>query len=108
MSSLISLEAIPNQEFSVTLGGHSYDLRIFSTVDSMAYDLSIDDEIVIQGFKFVNEVLMLPYEYQQLNGNLLLVVPEDELPDYENFGSTQFLIYLDADETEAYRDSFDY
>lgn len=108
MASLISLEAIPNQEFTVTLGDYSYDIRIFSTNGSMAYDLSIDDEIIIQGFKFVNEILMLPYEYQELDGNLLLVVPDDELPDYENFGSTQFLIYLDADETESYRDSFDY
>ena len=105
MASLITLEATPNQEFVVTLGGYNYRIRIFSIDSAMAYDLSIDDEIIIQGFKFVNEVLMLPYEYQELNGNLLLIVPDDELPDYQNFGSTQFLAYLSADETVTYRDS---
>lgn len=108
MPSLIKLDAIPKQSFNITLGNYSYDLKLFSNDGSMAYDLYIDGVNVIQGFKFVNEVLMLPYEHQELNGNLLLVVPEDELPDYESFGSTQFLIYLDADETEVYRDSFDY
>ncbi len=107
MSEVITLTAIPSQEFNVTLGDYTYDIRIFSTGDSMAYDLSIDDEVIVQGFKFVNGVLMLPYKYMELDGNLLLIVPDDEVPDYNNFESTQFLVYLDADEAETYRDNFD-
>ena len=105
MPSLISINATPAQQFIVQLGDYSYELRIFSTDGNMAYDLSIDDVEVVQGFQFVNEVLMLPYEYQEVNGNLLLVVPDDEVPNYEAFGITQFLAYLDEDEARAYRDS---
>ena len=105
MASLITLEAITAQEFNVTLGDYSYDIRIYSTISGMAYDLSIDDVEIVQGFQLVNEVFMLPYRYQEVDGNLLLVVPDDEVPDYESFGSTQFLYYLSADETEDYYDS---
>ena len=69
----------------------------------MSYDLSINAEQIIQGFKLVNDVLLLPYVHQEVNGNLLLLLPEDEIPDYESFGLSQFLYYLTQDETEAYR-----
>ena len=105
MASLITLEAITAQEFNVTIGDYSYDIRIYSTISGMAYDLSIVDVEIVQGFQFVNEVLMLPYRHQEVDGNLLLVVPDDEVPNYEAFGITQFLAYLDEEETGAYRDS---
>lgn len=103
MADLIEINAIPAQSFTISLGGYSYSIRLFSIDGNMSYDLSIDDVSIIQGFKFVNEVLMLPYKYQEVNGNLLLSVPDDETPDYTKFGSTQFLVYLDADEAETFR-----
>ena len=103
MAQEIQLEQIPSQQFVITLGENNYDIRIYSIVGHMAYDLSINGALIIQGFKFVNEVLMLPYPHQEINGNLLLILPDDELPDYKLFGSSQFLTYLDATETLLYR-----
>lgn len=100
---LITIEAIPSQEFTVPLGGNNYDIKIYSIDGHMSYDLSINAEQIIQGFKLVNDVLLLPYVHQEVNGNLLLLLPEDEIPDYESFGLSQFLYYLTQDETEAYR-----
>jgi hypothetical protein len=46
---------------------------------------------------------MLPYAYQEVSGNLLLDVPDDETANYENFEVTQFLYFLDSDEAAQYR-----
>ena len=107
MPTSIKMEAVPSQLFTSTLGGNNYNIKIFSTDGAMAYDLSIDDEIIVQGFQLVNEVLMIPYKHQEVNGNLLLVVPDDETPNYKSFGVTQFLAYLTTEESEVYRGSLD-
>ena len=101
----VKLEAIPNQKFTVPLEGNDYSIRIFYTGECMAYNLDINKVNVIKGFQFINGELMLPYEYQEVNGNLLLIVPDDELPDYESFGNTQFLAFLTQEETDLYRES---
>jgi hypothetical protein len=103
MAQDIQLEQIPLQKVVITLGENNYDIRIYSIVQRMAYDLTINGVIVIKGLKFVNEVLMLPYSHQEVNGNILLILPDDELPDYKLFGVSQFLTYLDASETLLYR-----
>lgn len=119
MADPIQLEKIPSQAFNITLGDHNYDLRIYSIDGHMAYDLDIDKQReddpvnnpdknwLINGFKLVNEVMLLPYKYQEINGNLLLVVPDNELPDYTRFESSQFLYYLTAEEAAQYRGAFD-
>ena len=103
----ISLESVPNQEFVITLADNDYKIRIFSISGGMSYDLTLNDKVVIQGFAMVNGVMFLPYKYQELSGNLLLVVHDDELPDYRNFGSTQNLIFMDELEADLYRNRLD-
>lgn len=100
---LIKIESIPSQQFTVPLGGNNYDIKIYSIDGHVSYDLSINAEQIVQGFKLVNDILLLPYVHQEVNGNLLLSLPEDEIPAYENFGLSQFLYYLTQDETESYR-----
>lgn len=104
---LITLDAIPSQEFTVSLGDNRYSIKVYSIDGHMSYDLSINAEQVLQGFKLVNDVPLLPYVYQEINGNFLLVLPEDEIPDYENFGLSQFLYYLTQDEIDEYRSAAD-
>lgn len=99
----ISLDAIPSQSLIVPLGGNNYSIKIYSIDGHTSYDLSINSELIIEGFKLVNDVLLLPYPYQEVNGNLLLSLTDDEIPDYKRFGFSQFLYYLDAEETAVYR-----
>ena len=107
MPQLIQLEQIPNQAFNITLGENNYDLRVYSIDGAMAYDVAINGVTLVQGFRFAVSVLMLPYPYQEINGNLILSVLPDELPDYTRFGDSQFLYYLTAEETAEYRIAFD-
>lgn len=106
----ISLRAIPSQRFTIPLGGNNYDIKIYSIDGAMAYDLDINSQRLdndgvwlISGFKMVNDMPLLAYRYQEVNGNILLSLPEDEIPDYTRFGLSQFLFYLTADETAEYR-----
>ncbi|AUG84961.1 hypothetical protein MAELSTROM_42 [Pseudoalteromonas phage Maelstrom] len=101
----ISIDAIPSQQFNISLGGNNYKIKIYSIDGHMSYDLSINSVGVISGFKLVNDVPLLPYKYQEINGNIILSLPEDEIPDYERFGLSQFLFYLDEDETIEYREA---
>lgn len=100
---LINIEAIPSQRFTVPLGGNNYDIKIYSIDGHMSYDLSINAVEVVTGFKLVNDVPLLPYLHQEVSGNLLLSLPENEIPDYNNFGTSQLLYYLDEEETISYR-----
>lgn len=100
---LINIDPIPSQPFTVPLGGNNYDIKLFSIDGHMAYDLSINDVQVIRGFKMVNDIPLLVYPHQEINGNILLSLPANEIPDYKRFGTSQFLYFLDEDETASYR-----
>ena len=100
---LITIDAIPSQSFTVTLGGNNYEIKIYSIDGHMSYDLSINSVQIISGFKMVNDVPLLVYVHQEVSGNLLLQIAEDEIPDYKKFGLSQFLYYLTEAETTDYR-----
>tara|TARA_R110002126_G_scaffold121631_2_gene263194 strand:- start:186 stop:509 length:324 start_codon:yes stop_codon:yes gene_type:complete len=100
---LITIDAIPSQSFTVTLGGNNYELKIYSIDGHMSYDLSINSAQVIAGYKMVNDIPLLAYPHQELSGNILLQIAEDEIPDYKKFGLSQFLYYLTEEEKTAYR-----
>lgn len=100
---LVSIDAIPSQQFTVTLGGNNYGIKLYSIDGHMSYDLSIDGVEIVTGFKMVNDVPLLAYRHQEINGNLLLQIPVDEIPDYTRFSISQFLFYLTESEINEYR-----
>lgn len=105
MSSIIPLEAIPNQEFTIRLENLRYTVRINSVADSCTVaTITRDGATVINGTRIVANELLIPYPYLEgAGGNFFLETPDDELPDYEQFGSTHRLIYFTREELEAMR-----
>ena len=100
----ISIQPIPLQEFTVNIGDYRYDIRLFLTDDDvMAYDILIDESPVCEGFRVTPGEFLLPYRYQEADGNFLLSVPEVDEPDYNQFGDTQILYYFSAGEMEEVR-----
>lgn len=99
----ITLAPIPSQSFITTVGGNRYGFKFYSIDGHTAYDLDINGVNVISGFKMVNDVPLLPYKYQEVNGNFIMSLPEREIPDYTRFGASQLLFYMDANESAAYR-----
>lgn len=105
MEIINNLQAIPNQSFSVNIGDYTYSFHIYFCETFLAYDLTIDDVTVVEGFRIVYGQLLIPYTYQEVDGNFVLDMPIDEDPDYESFNDTQFLQYLTQDETDEYREA---
>lgn len=99
----ITIDSIPSQDFTIPLGGNNYEIDIFSIDGHMSYNLSINGVAIISGFKMVNDIPLLPYRHQEVSGNIILQIPETEIPDYRRFGASQLLFYLDEAETAAYR-----
>jgi hypothetical protein len=89
---LISLAAIPNQTFSMTLDNTLFDMRIFLAVNVMCCDLAVNGVPILTSARLVAGTPVIPYFYL-FNGNFLLSTLNDELPDYTEFGASQFLVY---------------
>lgn len=98
----LTLQAVANQSFSATLDGSRYDLTIKEAGGVMCVDVSRDGVALVKGSRIVAKTPLLPYAHQQV-GNFVLVTDGDALPYYTEFGTTQALLYVSADEIAALR-----
>lgn len=95
----IQLKSIPNQKLTTTLDGKTYGLH-FKQSGTMIVDVTVDEETVISGLKCYPNIALVPYGYL-VDGNFFFVTENEELPDYENFGTTCKLYYLTDEEINA-------
>lgn len=98
----IGLAAVPNQNFFVQLDERAYAITIHQGADCVVATVVRDEVTVIQGVRIVPGAPLLPYRYEE-DGNFILTTQDDELPDYTQFGVTQFLTYLSADDLATLR-----
>lgn len=109
----IDISAVPNQSFSVTINNHVYDIAIqqiggTNTVLNgvvtsitnvlMAATIYIDNVLIVSGVRIVPGMPLLPYEYEELDGNFILLTQDDDYADYSQFGITQSLVYVSSAE----------
>lgn len=98
----IPLTATPNQSFTVRLDQSLYTFVIKETAGVMSASISRDDAILLSFTRMTADAPLIPYQYLA-DGNFFLLTEDAALPDYTQFGVTQTLIYLTADEIEAAR-----
>ena len=108
----VKLQAIPNQSFSIRLDDSIYDIRIHAlnivTVDGLAIppimvmDINRDNETILQGQRLVPGYPVIPYRYKE-DGNFVFITDDDNYPDYNEFGLTQFLIFATSAELAELR-----
>ncbi len=102
---IIPLQAIPNQNLSFqdTTTQTNYFISIktcgLALAQVMAFDITIDDVIVVSGCRAVAGYPILASKYQE-NGNFVVLTANDDLPDYTKFGISQYLIYANQDELD--------
>lgn len=95
---LVPLQAIPNQRLTLTLDGNRWDLTIKQARTSMIADVTLNDTPVMQGVRFCVGTPLIPYRYLQGAGNFLLLVDNEQLPDWRQFGASQVLVYVSPGE----------
>lgn len=100
----IQIQPAAGQEFTININSVRYDLRFKLIAPGVvAYDIDIDQQPVISGFRVTPGTLLIPYPALERDGNFYLYVPNGEDVDYQQFGQSQLLYYLNADEVAEVR-----
>lgn len=94
----IPIATVPNQELSVTLNGNRWVLTLKVGTNSMIADVVLNDQPIVLGQLIAVGTPIIPYKYLQGSGNFLLLVENDELPDWQKFNSTQQLVFVEPGE----------
>lgn len=106
----IPLQAIPNQSLSIQLSGINFDLRI-KTCDNTPETLgssntvitiAANEAIIVRNVRMVPLTALINYQYLE-QGNFFLYTENDDYPDYNLFGVSQYLIYVSQSELEDLR-----
>lgn len=100
----VGIAAVPNQSLSIQLDERFYDIQLRDVGGGMAATIARDGVTLVSGARVVAGTPLLPYRYQE-SGNFLITTDAEALPYYDQFGVTQFLVYLTAAELAAYRAS---
>jgi len=98
----IGLAAVANQELAVQLGGRQYVIAMHEANGVMSATITRDGVTLVSNVRVTAGTPLLPYRYQE-SGNFLLTVDGEALPYWDQFGVTQFLVYLTTAELAAYR-----
>lgn len=98
----VPLQQLPNQTFSVTLDGNLYDITIKAAENIMSVSFLRNGADIIDNVRAVAAGALIQGQYQEA-GNFLFLTANNQLPDYNQFGLTQSLLYFSAAELAAFR-----
>lgn len=98
----IPLTTEPRQSLSILLGGLLHDISVVACEGFTAVSVARDGVDIITGHRAVAGQWVLPYRYKEY-GNFLFTTDNDDLPDTDKFGVTQFMVWFSPDELEATR-----
>ena len=98
----IPLQPVANQELSIPLEGARYVITVKEANGVMVASIERDGVLVVRNTRIVADGLMLPYRAQWFGfGNFMLATQDEEVPYFDQFGVTQFLVYVTAEELAA-------
>lgn len=98
----VDIATVANQAFSIQLDSRFYEIELREVNGAMAASIVRDGETLISNSRITAGAPLLPYRYQE-TGNFIMTTDNEELPYWDQFNVTQFLVYLSADELAAYR-----
>lgn len=98
----IPLQAVPRQELTVTIDQNRWLIRVVQVGEMMLCDFTLNEVVQIQGVRAVPAQRLLPYQYlqQRAGGNFAFTTGgmNREIPWFENFGNTCFLVFATTEE----------
>lgn len=99
----IPISAVPGQTLTLTQGNDRYQITLKEARGVMACDVSANGTDLVRGSRVLAGEMLIPYLYLEIGGNFILSTVADELPDWQQFGLSQFLYFLPSDELEVIR-----
>lgn len=98
----IPLTATPNQTVSVLIDAVRFTVTLKDARGVMVTDVAVDGAAILTGSRVVAGEAFIPYRYLE-RGNFFLLTENDDLPAWAEFGASQTLVYLTADEMAVTR-----
>lgn len=97
----VPLAIVPNQSLSFPADRNFWEIHVYQAVDTMYMDINIDGKQILSATRCVGGNLLIPYDYlwNPSYGNLVF----DAEPDWEEFGITCNLIYLNNAEANVWK-----
>lgn len=97
----IDLDKIPNQVFTVLLENTLYKVQL-RTIQGLTYMSAwINDEPLFYSQLCSPNIYVNPYRYVGSGGKFMFSCLDNEYPNYNNFGNTQYLLFYTAEEVNA-------
>lgn len=98
----ILLQAIPLQTFSIRLENHLYDITLRDITEEIMTCTIVRDSIVLQSnIRAIPAIQLLPYQYQEADGNFYFITSNDAYPYWPQFNITQTLVWASLAEINA-------
>lgn len=95
----VPLLALANQSLSMPLGDSRYEITVKEATGCMVCTIVRDDVVLVQNVRLLPDAYVLPYDYLEGGqGNFFFSVQDEEMPWWESFGITQFMVWVSADE----------
>lgn len=98
----VGIAALANQALSIQLDERFYEIELREANGVMAATITRDGVTIVSNVRVTAGTPLLPYRYQE-SGNFIMTTDGEAIPYWDQFGITQFLVYLSADELAAYR-----
>lgn len=98
----IALARVPNQSTSFLVNEVRFNLTIKEARGVMVADVAVAGVTILTGSRLVAGEPVIPYRYLEA-GNMFLLTEGGALPTWSEFGVSQTLVYMTADEMEAVR-----
>ena len=96
----VLLAQTPNQEFTVTIDAVRWGLSLRTVPGCTSCTITREGAEVLANTRALAGEAVIPYAYLQ-TGNFLFITLNDDLPYWEQFQVSQFLVYASATELAA-------
>ena len=100
----VGIAALANQSLSIQLDERFYEIELREANGVMSASITRDGVVLISNVRVTAGTPLLPYRYQEA-GNFVMTTDGEAIPYWDQFGVTQFLVYLSAAEVAAYREA---
>ena len=100
----VPLAVLSNQSLSFNADNNFWELHFYQAISNLYVDISIDGVSLPSALRCVAGDLLIPYDYlwNPKYGNLIF----NSEPDWEKFGDTCELIYLNNEEANSWKGLF--
>lgn len=94
----VPLEKLPNQQLLITLDDINFKISVKWIDEQLTIiDIFGNGQAIVRGLRLVPEAKLF-YTFQESKwGNFMFTSDADEEPDYQKFGLSQSLVYLERE-----------